>query len=85
MRANTNKEIPSISVDIQIHIHARLLASPLSENAITIANMNNNIHNHRIAHRHCILSLFDIEKNISIIHLIRAHRAKIHIINVPTN
>jgi hypothetical protein len=84
LSANINNEIQSKIVDIQIHIHAILLASSVRENIITIHKMNNNIHNHNMAHRHCRLFLFDIENTINIIHLINAHRAKIHIIIVHT-
>jgi hypothetical protein len=50
-RAKNNNEIPSSIVDIQMQIHANVLASLLSEAAITIASIKSNHHSHAIAHR----------------------------------
>jgi hypothetical protein len=46
-----NNDIPSIIVEIQIHTHAKVLASHLSETAIIIDNTKSNIPNHIIHHR----------------------------------
>ena len=84
-KAKASNDIPSRIVDIHIQIHARVLASFLSEAAITIAKMKSKAHSHAIAHRIGWFSLFIIPKTISKIHLINAHRANIQIINVHTN
>jgi hypothetical protein len=84
-RAKASNDIPSRIVDIQIHTHARVLASCLSEAAITIAKMKSNPHNHAIAHRIGWFSLFIIPNTINIIHLMNAHKANIQIINVHIN
>ena len=70
-------------IDIQIQIHTRL-AIPADEIAVSMAN-NTNIHPKiQIHHRKGKLSLFCIQKNINIPHLIKAHNANIHTINFQT-
>ena len=77
-------EIPSNIVDIPMHIHARVFASVLSDNAIIMANMNSNPHNQMISrHRGCCL-LF-VQYIINPIHLAKAQIAKIRIIIVHTS
>jgi len=85
LKAITNRDIPSNKVEIPIHTHARLLASPLSDAAMTIANMNNNAHNDTIHHHKGCCSLLFTQNIIRVIHLIKAHRANTHIIIVHTN
>lgn len=83
-RENTNKDIPSSTVEIHIQIHAQLLDSLLGIQIIIIAKINNKHHNHTIHHhRGCWFLLF-IQNIISIIHLIKAHNAKTQIIIVHT-
>ena len=84
-KANANRDIQSRIVEIHIHLQARVLASVLSEAMITIAKINNKHHNPNIAHRKDWFSLLDIPKIIIVIHLTRAHKAKIQIIIVHTS
>jgi len=84
-KAITNRDIPSNKVEIPIHTHARFLASPLLDVAITIAKINNNAHSDTIHHHRGCCSLLFTQNIIRVIHLIRAHRANIHIIIVHTN
>ena len=78
------RDIPSNKVEIHIQTHARVLASHLSEKAITRASINKSAHSHSINHHKGCCLLF-IQKIISIIHLIRAQKANIHIIMVHTS
>ena len=83
--AATKREIPSITVEIPIQIHAKVLASFLSDTAITIAKINKRHHSHTIPHRNDWVSLLFSPKIISITHLIKAQIAKIQIIIVHTS
>jgi len=84
-KAATKREIQSITVEIQIQIHARVLASLLSDMAITIAKINKSHHSHTIPRRKDWVSLLFNQKIISVTHLIKAHKAKIQIIIVQTS
>ena len=83
--AATNRDIPSNRVEIPIQIHAHVLDSLLGTQIIIIAKINNNHHSHTIHHHRGCCSLLFIQNIISITHLIKAHRANIHIIIVHTN
>ena len=67
-----------------MQIHARVLASHLSEKAITRASMNKSAHSQSVNHHRGCCLLF-IQKIINIIHLINAQKANIHIIIVHTS
>ena len=83
LRAKNNKESPSNMIDIPIHIHTRL-AIPAEEIAVNIASKINTHHNIHIHRRKGKFSLFCIQKNINIPHLINAHNANIHTISFHT-
>ena len=82
-KKKNNREIPSNIIDIQIQIHTKL-AILADDMAVNIAN-NTSIHHRRDIHRHNgIFSLFWIQKNINIPHLINAHIANIQTISFHT-
>ena len=85
LRATTNKDKPSSTVEIHIHIPAHVLDSLLGTQIITMANTNNSHHNHSIAHRDGWVSLLVKANTTNIAHLINAHKAKIQIIIVHTS
>lgn len=83
--AITSIDIPSNKVEIPIHIHARVLASLLSDTAIIIASANRSPHNHIINHHRGCCPLLFIQYITNIIHLAKAQRANTHIIIVHTS
>ena len=83
LREKNNKETPSNINEIQIHIPTKL-AMLAEEMAVKIANNINIHHKIDIHHHKGIFSLFWIQKNINIPHLIKAHNANIHTISFPT-
>jgi hypothetical protein len=70
-------------MEIPIKIQTKF-AIAVAETAVIIANKTNIHPRADIHHQKEIVFLFCIQKNISIHHLMNAHRANIHIINFPT-
>ena len=83
MREKNNSESQSNIIDIPIQIHTRL-AIHAEDTNVTMDNTINTIPIIHIHHHKGIFSLFCIQKNISIPHLISAHKANIHTISLPT-
>ena len=70
-------------IDIPIKIHTKF-AIAAEEIAVNIANKTNIHPSADIHHQSDVVFLFCIQKNINIPHLIKAHKANIHIISLPT-
>ncbi len=81
-KKNSNDNQSNI-IDIQIQMPTKL-AIPADEIAVNMASNTNIPPRKDIPRRRGIFSLFCIQKNINIHHLINAHNANIQIISFPT-
>lgn len=85
LNTKNNNDNQSNIIEIQIHIHTKFARLSVSHEdiAVVMDNITSMIHNVNIAHRNGWVSLFWIQKNSNMHHLMNAHSANIHIINVP--